>query len=143
DLERLDAFMTDQSTRIDQTRLDVFFLQPGVALQQDLGRVASCEHSEHVFDRKPTPAHDGLAAEDVRIHRDAFEEFLFVHCCLTQSTLTGLQRTGTSRPRSSQPPTQPQYQLYHRPLGTVPRQREGECPGTPVAFGLRSVRRPE
>src|SRR5262245_42931563 len=71
--------MPDHAAGIDQARLDVFLFQPGVALQQEFWCVPGGEHTQDMFHCQPAAANDGLAAEDVRIHRDAFEKLLFVH----------------------------------------------------------------
>jgi hypothetical protein len=55
------------------------FSSPGIALEQEFRRVPGSEHTQDMFDSQPTAAHDGLATEDVRIHRDAFQKLLFVY----------------------------------------------------------------
>ena len=69
--------MPDQTTGINQTSLDVFHFQPGVALQQQFRRVSGSEHPQHMLYPKATAANDGLTAKDVRIQRDPFKKFLF------------------------------------------------------------------
>src|SRR5690348_6683029 len=71
--------MTDQTAGIDETRLNVFLFQPGITLQQDLGRVSRGEHPEDMLDGQPPPANNWLAAKDVRIHGNTFEKLYFVH----------------------------------------------------------------
>jgi hypothetical protein len=41
--------MADHATRIDQARLDVLLFQPGIALQQEFGRVPGSGHVQDVF----------------------------------------------------------------------------------------------
>ncbi len=94
-----DALRPDQPAGIDQPRLHVFLFQPGVALQQDFQPVSRCEHAQPMFDRQSAAANDGLAAKDVRIHRDAFEEIRFVHWLSFCSAVDGqLEKWGQGQP---------------------------------------------
>jgi hypothetical protein len=42
--------VTDYATRVCEARTNVFGLEPGVALEDGLGGVASGEHTQHVLD---------------------------------------------------------------------------------------------
>ena len=51
---RFDSLMTDDAPRVQETRADVVGLEPGVAFQDRLWRVAGREHAQDVLPRSIT-----------------------------------------------------------------------------------------
>ena len=49
-MEGFDAFMTNQTSGVDQTGLNVLRFKPGIAPQKNVRRVAAGKHSKNVFD---------------------------------------------------------------------------------------------
>ena len=48
------AFVSDEASRVEQTRPNVVRFQPGVALQHGLRRVAGGQHAKDMLDGEPT-----------------------------------------------------------------------------------------
>ena len=67
--------MPDNASCIDKARLDVRRLQPRVAFQDRFCAVSRGEHPDNVLDGEPTATNDRLPAEELRVDRDASEEF--------------------------------------------------------------------
>ena len=78
------GLVAHQTASVDQTGLDILALKPGVAFEKDFRSVACSEHAENMLDGETPAADDRLAAKDRWIHRDAFEQALFVHCTFPQ-----------------------------------------------------------
>src|SRR5262249_33649055 len=75
----LDTFMADKAPRICQASLDVFALEPRIALQKFVGSGARRQHPQDMFDCQPPAPDNRLPAEYLGIYRDPFQQFLFVH----------------------------------------------------------------
>ena len=76
--EDVDPFVTGQACRVEQTGLNVFDFEPRVALQEGCGIIAGSKHVEHVFDGETTTANDRLAAKDLWIEGDTFEQLFLI-----------------------------------------------------------------
>ena len=64
--------MADQPPGINQAGLDIFMLQPGVCLQNNLRSIPGRQHIQHMFHREPAAANDGFPPENLRIYRDTY-----------------------------------------------------------------------
>jgi hypothetical protein len=71
--------VSHESPRIDKTGLNVFLLKPGIVFEELLSRIASPEHPENVFNRKPAASNDRLAPKNLGVHDDSFKQLAFVH----------------------------------------------------------------
>ena len=76
--QRFNAFVRDQPMGINQTGLNVGYLQPWVSFKNRFRSIARREHAQDMFDCEPTTSNNGLATEDVGIHGDPFQQFRFI-----------------------------------------------------------------
>lgn len=75
----LDPLMAEKSASEHQAGLDVLPLEPGVAFEESLDRIARREHAENVLHGEATPANDRLATEDFGIDGDSLQKSSLVH----------------------------------------------------------------
>ncbi len=78
--------MTDHPPRVGQACLNIFLLQPGISLQQEIGRVPGSEHAKYMLDCQSTSTNDWFAAKNTRINRDAFKQLVFIHSRFSQAS---------------------------------------------------------
>ncbi len=64
---------------VNEAGLDVFALEAGIGSKHVFGGVTRREHSEHVHDGQTAAAIDRFAPENLRVHSDALQYFLFIH----------------------------------------------------------------
>lgn len=77
DIEWFDPLVAGLALRVNQAGLNIRSLEPGIAFQNRLEIVAGGEHSQDVFDSQTSTANNRLAAKDLRIDRDTFEQLCF------------------------------------------------------------------
>ena len=88
--------MSNQSASIDEARLDIFGLEPGIALENGLWTIARGEHAEHMLHGEPMPTNDRLPAEDLRVDGYPLEELIFLWNLLLHGPPDGLERRATN-----------------------------------------------
>ncbi len=71
--------MRDEPVGVDEASANILGYQPGVSLENRFGCVASCEHAQDMLDGQTPSSDDGLAAENIRVDRDPFQQFGFAH----------------------------------------------------------------
>ena len=69
--KRFDSLVSYQPARVDEARSNIFGLKPRVAFEDCFRRIARSQHAQYVFDSQSAPADDRLAAENLRIDRNA------------------------------------------------------------------------
>ena len=79
DQQRFNALVAHEAPGVEQTGANVLDLQPRIAFENRFHGIAGREHAQDVLDREPSAANNRFAAENLRIERDPFQEFLFVH----------------------------------------------------------------
>lgn len=75
----LDPLMAEKSASEHQAGLDILSLEPRVAFEESLDRIARREHAEDVLHGEATPANDRLATEYFGIDGDSVQESGLVH----------------------------------------------------------------
>jgi hypothetical protein len=70
----LDAFVSNESSRVRQAGSNIVQLQPRILTEEYVRRVAGGEHAEDVFDREPVASDDRLTAENTRVSRNACQQ---------------------------------------------------------------------
>ena len=78
---RLDALMTDETSRIYQAGLHVVAFEPRVLPEEIIDRVSGRQHPEDVLHRQAPAPNDRLAAEDARINSDPAQEGVLLNLC--------------------------------------------------------------
>src|SRR6266581_3258779 len=73
---QVDALVRYDAMRVDEARLDVLRLEPGIALQDCLRPISCGEHSKDMFDGKSVAPNSRLPAQDPGVHSDPLKEFI-------------------------------------------------------------------
>lgn len=76
---RLNPFVADDTPGVGKAGQDVFMFKPGISFEECLDRIARREHTEDVLNGQPPAAHNGFAAENLRVDSDALEKFILIH----------------------------------------------------------------
>src|SRR5271166_1915284 len=71
--------MTDMPPSVGEASLDVLFLEPRVSFQDVFHRISRSEQTENMLNSQPAASDDWFTAEDLRIHREASEQFVLAH----------------------------------------------------------------
>jgi hypothetical protein len=91
--EEFHLFMSNESTGVHKTGLNVLWLQPRVAFEYGFNPVASRKHAENMFNSKPPPSNDWFTAKYRGVHHDTIQQLLFVHHLISPSTDFAIRRS--------------------------------------------------
>jgi hypothetical protein len=114
--QRFHPFMSDQSSGIHKTGLNILWLQPRVAFEDGFNAVASRKHAQNMLNRKPPPPDDRLPTEYFGVDRDPIQESIFVHHFVSLSAALANRRS--ARPSRKRIPCS--FMLDHFGMASIP-----------------------
>jgi hypothetical protein len=77
--QRFYALMLNQAVCIGNAGQYVALFKPWIPLQERFHGISRSKHSQNMLYRKPSSPDYRLASENIRIYRNAIQEFFFIH----------------------------------------------------------------